>query len=413
MLACLFVSCSTPTQQPDEKNVIRLKEALAHPVEVKLSEIVDSLSYMPLGTNPECYVQERAVIFYSKPYWHYFPGTMFDQQGNYMGKVGSLGQGPGEENNTWGYFVCYDESKELYYTLGDKLIQFDKHFKFSGKELQLTHRLEGVGVTGGLKSPCAFVRAGKYNVLVNYPDSLYWMDENLKVAHKTRVIPDSLYLSSPGGGVLVEYTFSTYRDTTLFFNCFTDELCSITETGIQPRWKFDLEGEKADSRCFLNGLHKLFENEMRNIIRSSGGNEQAMAQKAANSTLAKLVDGKKWIGKAYESDRFVIFTWCNLKAFQGWRGGNQNYLAFYDKKTRKTTAVSKLVNDIDGFSEITPLHGIQDGVIINSVWPFDIQKFVESAREKGQKVDPRLEKLAESVPFDHNPILIKAYLKKE
>lgn len=413
LLACLTYSCSSTTKHgEDEKNVIRLKEALAHPVELNLSEIVDSLVYVPLETKPECYVREQATIFYSKPYWVSFPGTMFDMQGKFVANIGSLGQGPGEEINGWGYFVQYDESKDLFYTEGDKLIQFDNNFKFTGKELQITHRLDNGNVSVGLKCPYAFVRAGKYNVLVNYPDSVYWMDENLEVANKARIIPDSLYLSTPGGGLLVEYTFSTYKDTTLFFNCFTDELCSVTETGVHPRWKFDLEGEKADSRCFLNGLQKLFVEEMRKIIKSSGGNEEAMKRQAANSTLAKLVDGKKWIGKAFESDRYVILTWTNLLAFPEWRGGNKSYWAFYDKHTKKTLAVSKLINDIDGCTNIFPVQGIQDGVIMTSIWPFEAQEFVKKQKEAGKKVDPRLEEIASIVPFDHNPIMVLAYLKK-
>ena len=46
--------------------------------------------------------------------------------------------------------------------------------------------------------------------------------------------------------------FSTNNDTTLFFNCFTDEISSVTENGIEKRWKIDLGDEKADNRYFLN-----------------------------------------------------------------------------------------------------------------------------------------------------------------
>ena len=54
---CLMCACSTQSeQQEEETNVIRLKEALANPIELKLSEIVDSIAYIHLETNSECYV---------------------------------------------------------------------------------------------------------------------------------------------------------------------------------------------------------------------------------------------------------------------------------------------------------------------------------------------------------------------
>ena len=407
---CLMCACSTQSeQQEEETNVIRLKEALANPIELKLSEIVDSIAYIPLETNSECYVRETGTIFYSKPYFVSFPGTIFDAQGNFVTNIGKLGQGPGEETNTWGFFVTYDERKDLFYTMGDKVIQFDNKYKFTGKEVQITHRMND-NLPIGLKSPYAFVRAGKYNMIINYPDSAYWMNENLEIVKRARIIPDSLYLNSPEGGLLAEYNFSTLNDTTLFFNCFTDKLYSVTENGLQTRWKFDLEGEKADSRCFLNGLQKLFIDEMRSIVKTSNGNETIMKQRAENSTLAKLIDGKKWIGKAYETERYVILTWSNLLAFQGWRGGNKSYWAIYDKKSKKTFAVNKLVNDIDECIDFFPFQCIQDDAIMIAVWPFDINEFISKQKGKGIKVSSKLEQSA--VDDTANPIIVLAYLKK-
>lgn len=407
----LLGSCSS-TPDVEENNVIHLKEALNHPVEMNLSEVVDSLVYIPLETTPDCYVKDCYLLTYSSPFWVHFYGTLFDSQGKFAGKVGTMGQGPGEEGNGWGYQTFYDEDKELYYTKGDKLIQFDKDFHFTGKEKRLTLRLDNGNVSSGLRSPYAFVRAGKYNALINYPDSIYWIDENLNTVKQERIIPDSLFLSTPGGGFMVEYTLSVYNDTTLFFNCFTDELCFITENSVQTRWKLDLEGEKADSRCFLNGLQKLYVNEMRNIIKSTKGNKEAMKRQAANSTLAKLVDGKKWIGSAYESDRYVIFTWSNLLAFQDWRGGNKSYWAFYDKQTRTVKAVSNLKNDLDGFTDIKSRMGIQNGVIMSAFWPYDAERFIERQKAEGKPVNPKLEKAVADCAAEANPIIVLGYLKK-
>ena len=413
----IFNACSNGTKDViEEKNVIHLAEAIENPVKMNLSEIVDSIKFVPISSK-EHYIRDRNLIFYSKPYLVAFPGCIYNIQGDFVGYIGSLGEGPGEECNGWGFSVLYDEDKDLFYTKGDKIIQFDRNRKFTGKEVRITYRNKDISsVPSGLHSPYAFIRAQQHNVIINYPDSAYWMDENLQISKKQRICPDGLYLSSPGGGVLMNYNFSTNNDTTLFFNCFTDEISSVTENGIEKRWKIDLGDEKADNRYFLNDLKVLFEDELVKIVRSSQGNPSTMKTIAENSKLAELIDGKKWIGKAWETDRYVMINWTDLLAFSEYRTGkNMTYWAVYDKKTKETKAVSYLKNDMDGcvdFSPSSAIIGINDGVLMTSVWPYDVYSYVQRKKEKGEPVDPRLEELLVDYDEEDNPILVMAYLKE-
>ena len=268
----------------------------------------------------------------------------------------------------------------------------------------------------GLNSPYHILRSGKYNVLINYPDSAYWMDENLQIVKRQRLIPENLFLSSHGGGFIVEYNYFTNNDTTFLFNCFTDELCSVTEDGIIGKWKLDLGEDKADSRCFLNNLQELYWNEQVRILRTAEGNVQTMKIMADNSQMAKLIDGKKWIGKVWETDRYVMLTWTELIAFKGWRSGkNTTHWAYYDKRTGETKSIKRLINDMDGFVDFTKFEsiiGINDGVLMIAVWPFEMYSYVQRKKEKGESVDPRLEELLVDYDEEDNPILVLAYLKK-
>ena len=262
----IFNACSTSTEKVvDEKNVIHLAEAIANPVKMNLSEIVDSIVYVPISSKDR-FIKGPEFIQYSKPYLMVYPGSIFDMQGEFVGSIGSIGQGPGEESNIDGYGVYYDEQKDLFYTISDKVIQFDNKRKFTGKEVRIVYRDKNNSkLPHGLKSPYTFLRAGGYNVLINYPDSAYWMDENLQIVKKQRIIPENLFLSTRGG-MLVHYNNFTYNDTTMFFNCFTDEISSVTEEGFTKRWKIDLGKEKADNRCFLNGLKTNFLRSCRMIL---------------------------------------------------------------------------------------------------------------------------------------------------
>lgn len=414
----IFNACSNGTKKVvEEKNVIHLEEAIANPVKMNLSEIVDSIVYVPISSK-EAFIRDPQLISYSKPYLMVYPGAIFNMQGEFVGHIGSVGQGPGEECNIDGYSNYYDELQNKFYTIGYKIIQFDENRKFTGKEVQITYRdkTNGDKLTKGLSSPYAFLRSGKYNVVINFPDSAFWMDEDLRIVKKERLIPEDLFSNSPGGRVSMPYTFSTNNDTTIFFNCFTDKLYSITEDGIHERWKINIGKAKADNRCFLNYEKELIEDEMAKIVRSSSRDVSSMRIIAENSKLAELIDGKKWIGRAWETNRYVMLTWTELMAFQNWRSGrNMTHWAYHDKKTGETKSIKRLINDMDGcvdFSKYESIIGINDGVLMTAIWPTAVKGYVERKKEKGEAVDPRLEELLVDYDEENNPILVLAYLKK-
>lgn len=416
IIVFLLFSCSEQMQVEKRNNVIYLADAIANPIKMNLSEIVDSLTFIPMDSEPS--IKDRMFIGYSKPYIIVYPASVFNMQGQFLKRIGSLGQGPGEESNSWGYSVYYDEDKDLFYTKGDKIIQFNKNGVFTGTEIRVTYRNKEQDnkVSAGLKSPYEFVRSGKYNVLINYPDSAFWIDKNLQTVKKERLIPNELFLNSPGGRVSMPYTFFTRNDTSFYFNCYTDEISAITEEGMKRKWKLDLGQEKADNRCFLNYEKQLIEDEMVKIIRGSARNPASMKIIAENSKLAKLIDGKKWINKAWESDRYILINWTELLAFQEYRSGrNTTYWAIYDKKEQKTSAINYLFNDMDGCVDFSPSNaiiGVNDGILMTSIWPYTIHEYVQKKKEKGEPIDSRLKALIENYNEEDNPILVLAYLKK-
>ena len=65
--------------------------------------------------------------------------------------------------------------------------------------------------------------------------------------------------------------------------------------------------------------------------------------------------------------------------------------------------------DLTNFGNII---GINDGVLMTTVWPYEVYAYVERKKEKGESVDPRLEKLLVDYDEEDNPILVLYYLKK-
>lgn len=59
----IFNACSTSTEKVvDEKNVIHLAEAIANPVKMNLSEIVDSIVYVPISSKDR-FIKGAEFIF--------------------------------------------------------------------------------------------------------------------------------------------------------------------------------------------------------------------------------------------------------------------------------------------------------------------------------------------------------------
>lgn len=422
LLFCL-VSCSSQEKQVEETkkvdNIIGLREAISTCREMKLSEVADSIFYVPLETASKTVLRqvEDGIFTYNSPFFTYFGGNVFDWNGRFVRKIGKMGQGPGEETNPWGYSIFYDKARRLFYTKGDKLIQFDEKGKFTGKEVRLTYREASGNATQGWKNTYAFVKGGSNYVLANYPDSLFWLDTDLNVLQGKRVLPDSLYLGTGGSSAgLVYPSFSVYQDTTLFYNCFTDTVYSILSDRLQPRWIIDMKDIKPDNKVFLNDYEAYFK-EMVQIGRSSRGNPTQMKDKAENSTFAKRIDNKKWVRAVYESDRYVVLQWSNLMAFANWRQKEKEYykqLAFYEKATGTTTAVAGrgLIDDIDGGPVFYPKQGVCDGRMVSSIWPYELKEYIQEKLSKGEKVSDRLLTLANNLQDEDNPVLIVVTLKE-
>lgn len=423
ILFITFLSCTSSTvhnvEKEESSSIIPIGEALKNAKLLNLSEVVDSITYIPIETssNHLLKILEDGLWAYNSPFFIYFGGSVFDKNGQFIRKVGKVGQGPGEEISRWGYSAYYDKKRNLFYTRGDKLIQFDGDGHFTGKEIRLTYRESSGNAIGGFKNIYAFAKAGNNYVLANYPDSLFWLNSELNVLKNKRVLPDSLHLNVEGAfNALVYPSFSVYRDTTLFYNCFTDTVYSVTSEDLQKRWVIDMCDLKPSNKVFLNDCH-IYLKEMVEIGRSSHGNPAQMKIKAENSNLAKLIDKKKWVSAVYESHKYVILRWSTLIAFANWRGMEESHypqLAFYDKKSKSilVAAGRGLVDDIDGGPVFFPKHGVGDECMISSIWPYELKEYVANKSSKGEKVSAHLVELAGSLKEDDNPVLIVAHLKK-
>ncbi len=394
-------------------STIRIGDAIEKALpSMKLSEVVDSIVYVPLET--KIYLT-NGLLQYVKPYWCAYPGHLFDAKGKYVKHIGKNGGGPGEENGPWGYMVTYDEKRGLFYTQGNKIIQYDRNGKFTGVEKTIQYTSGGMISGGSLTGLAGMVTADSLYMLVNYPDSAYWVNTNLEILHKERILlDDSLY--QPKGLYVqgVQYGFSDYDGHTLFYNFFNDCVYTVTDKGLKERWKFDMKDLGPDKRALLNDYMMQYR-ERSQIARAANGNEQTMKLMAENGEYARRVNNKKRILNAYESERYVVMQWTNMIAHESMRKKYSPYLlAFLDKTNGNTFAISEhLTDDIDGGKPFELRLGVHNGAMVSWIWPYELKEYIAQQKEKGEWVSEKLVAFADGLKEDDNPVLIMAYLKKK
>lgn len=130
--ATLFVACNQKGTDSEPVLVAPLNPTA--PLNVDISEIVDSITYIPLETNDDCLMGDvyEAVLkggyVFVQDSKHIYT---FDGQGNFIAQIGRVGNGPGEYVNIDAFYVD-DISETVGVVCGYKesILCYDFHGKY-------------------------------------------------------------------------------------------------------------------------------------------------------------------------------------------------------------------------------------------------------------------------------------------
>ena len=398
-----FMACSNKkTVEPNPvvlDNIIHLSTAIKNVrEEMMLSELVDSVSYVPLETKSNCMLGNTQRLTFS-PQYIFYSNYCFDWNGRFLFRIGNQGQGACEDIYVHVADIVYLNNH--FYGNASKIIEYDDRGKCTGKELSwFTQKTMDTAPVGHLVNQVCFAPAGENLMFYNFPDTVYFINTDYEFVAKRSMMPWNRKGIAPSMGS-VKYT-SYYKDTTLFYNFYTDTVFTVTPTSLVPRWVVELDEELRFPTRYLyeDGLlseaFKCWE---------SGNLE--------NAKMIKLLDHKYMVSGVFETERFVFLLVYESMPFRELRKvpDTPPLIAIYNKRTGETFAVKQVVDDLGGMKAFFPSWGAYNEKLLATIWPYKLKEFIEEEQSAGRTVAPQILNLMKRVREDDNPILIIANLK--
>ena len=289
-----------------------------------------------------------------------------------------------------------------FYGNASKIIEYDDRGKCTGKELSwFTQKTMDTAPVGHLVNQVCFAPAGENLMFYNSPDTVYFINTDYEFVAKRSMMPWNRKGIAPSMGS-VKYT-SYYKDTTLFYNFYTDTVFTVTPTSLVPRWVVELDEELRFPTQYLyeDGLlsdaFKCWE---------SGNLE--------NAKMIKMLDHKYIVSGVFETEHFVFLSVYEYMAYWELRKLPKPPLltAIYNKRTGETFAVKQIIDDLGGMKTFFPSWGAYNEKLLATIWPYKLKEFIEEEQSAGRAVAPQILNLMQRVREDDNPVLIIAHLKK-
>ena len=398
-----FMACSNKkTVEPNPvvlDNIIHLSTAIKNVrEEMMLSELVDSVSYVPLETKSNCMLGNTQRLTFS-PQYIFYSNYCFDWNGRFLFRIGNQGQGACEDIYVHVADIVYLNNH--FYGNASKIIEYDDRGKCTGKELSwYAQKTMDTAPVGRMVNKVCFAPAGENLMFYNFPDTVYFINTDYEFVAKRSMMPWNRKGIAPSMES-VKYT-SYYKDTTLFYNFYTDTVFTVTPTSLIPRWVVELDEELRFPTRYLyeDGLlseaFKCWE---------SGNLE--------NAKMIKLLDHKYMVSGVFETERFVFLLVYESMPFRELRKvpDTPPLIAIYNKRTGETFAVKQVVDDLGGMKAFFPSWGVYNEKLLATIWPYKLKEFIEEEQSAGRTVAPQILNLMKRVREDDNPILIIANLK--
>ena len=388
LIIFLFGTFSCISNVPESKKVdvsevihINLAEAIENPVNITAENFIESISYIPLATTPECLVDINPQVLVTKDYILITTGRrclLFSRRnGAFIREIGFYGRGPGEYRSTFGFF---NESASTYYFKG-----------FNGSFVK--YSLDGV-YRGNVKIPLYDESLGSSSypnvysfindttLVCNFcifngteTKSLMIFSENGKII---KIVPNRVILKQKQRSVFATKEIMFYRfNNNLFFQSrYNDTVFNLTIDKILPSFIID-----------------------RGKYRPPFESRWWSSEKRQQSDFIYLVHNY------FEDTRYLSFYFYRNEVIN---------FALYDKslKSIKVTANKYgIKNNFDGFVDLTFSSINNSGELSGLVQSSELIEWMNQYPDKFKALKPELQKL-KAIEMGDNPIVVIAKYKQ-
>lgn len=401
----LLFGCSSPKKKAvptdSRSNIIDLTAGFENIQPVKLSEIADSVSFIPFETTPQSLQgQGQGSLISFTPEYIFYYTKAFDWNGKYHGTIIRKGRGPLEEPEGGGTLLY---SNNHFYSKGSKFIEYDHNGKPTSKVRSLYAESREIRAGDILRYGMGFSLAEENFVAYDFPTTLYYFNKDFETVSSRQVFQaDSL---PPRFSPLGDYNYLTYyNEKTVFYNFINDTIFYVTNTGLEPQWIVNFDDKlRLPAQAVYNYTDILMK-----ILRNLPGRSEA----------EDLIDHKHKVIAAYETDKYIFFQMMEIFLASKYRETSPpipNYVIYYEKETGETIRVKGhgFEDDLLGmYDYFYPRLGVYDEKLISFFWPHQLFDYIDRQREGGNEINPKILALSKQVKRDDNPVLILFHLKK-
>lgn len=188
VLIISLYSCNTKQDSSSELITIDVEKVYNEPMQnMMLSEVVDSIEYIKLETNPDCLISYATTIAVSDDYIVIFNNRpekilLFNRDGEYLNEIGKKGKGPGEYIYLgWPSLEISPDQKCILISsmIRGFIYQYNIDGSFNKKIKGPTRVYEGLGYTSWGQ---IVTFQQKYNLPKNGGFQLFLYDQNLNAS---------------------------------------------------------------------------------------------------------------------------------------------------------------------------------------------------------------------------------------
>jgi hypothetical protein len=354
--------------------VLNISDAFNKPGKITLTDFVENLEYVKLQTSPECFIGSNPDIKVTKDF--IIVTTIrnclaFDRRsGNFIREIGHYGKGPGEYQSTRGVF---NELSLVYYFSGwnGNLLRYSLAGVFQGT-VKIPEYNEG------FKAP-------------SFPDVYSYLDE------KTLVCNFAIFSGTEDKSIMI------FRDDGDVIKTFPNKEV------LKTKQKIVYISKETKFHRFNNNLY--FQNRYNDTVFKLTQNQiipymvlfrgKYRPSFASRWLPFEKQDLSKFISQPvyFENNRFISFNF---------HLGTDQFFVLCDKlhnSIKITKNDSGIINDIDGFVNITFKSINNSGELISIVQPNEIIEWFGKNSERLGAMKSELKSFG-SVKIEDNPIII-------